>query len=351
MSNQGPRIAIITPYAAPVSVGGVEIFNEQLRQTFPDTDVFTDTGTAALWDWRRLGLDQPRRAVRAVREAVQRHRRDPYDVVVCNGLYGWPLALRGPGVPMVQVYHYTLAGLARNAIDHRGDKFATGTIAAFFDRLSGMGKRVVAVSQNVLSEVQRFYRLKGEVISNGVDTNRFLPGDKARARESFRLPSDAPVGLYVGRPERVKGFDVFLDVVRSMRDVLFLHVGSGSEAREANLRALGRVSHSAMPSVYRAADFYFLPSRYEGFNLSILEALSCGLPIVVSEAAYPFSEGPEKYGKIVRSFAPSEFVRAIREVLSGLHSYQPRPVIEANYSLAAFQARWRDVISRVALRG
>ena len=56
--------------------------------------------------------------------------------------------------------------------------------------------------------------MRGQVIPNAVDTTRFRKHEKDLARRTFGLPADGPIGLFVGRAERAKGFDILLEVAR-----------------------------------------------------------------------------------------------------------------------------------------
>src|SRR3989442_10363677 len=107
---------------------------------------------------------------------------------------------------------------------------------------------------------------------------------RARARDTLGLPPDATIGLFVGRPDHTKGYDTFLRVARRMPEVQFL-VAGGSGAPPGNLPPVGGIPPSDIPWWYSAPAFFFLPSRYLGLRLFTIEALSCAVPVVVSEGA------------------------------------------------------------------
>ena len=101
------------------------------------------------------------------------------------------------------------------------------------------------------------------------------------------------------------------------------------------------------PRWYSASDFFFFPSRYEGFGLALLEALSCDLPAIVSKSAWPFAEGPEQCGIVVDGNSEGGFVRAIRSVLSNRRNFSPRDFVLPRYDREVFADRWRAFIQGV----
>lgn len=140
-------------------------------------------------------------------------------------------------------------------------------------------------------------------IPNGLDTDRFAPGDPA-ARPALRarlgLPVDAPLLAYSGKLNRGKGLERLLRVWAALAPAhpaarLVLVGGGGGQALscEADLRAQARRDGLAdsviftgyradVPDWLRAADGFVFPSENEAFGLSVAEALACGLPVVAS---------------------------------------------------------------------
>lgn len=130
------------------------------------------------------------------------------------------------------------------------------------------------------------------VIENGIDVARFAAAVPL-ARDALDIPAGSTVVLMVGafRPE--KNHALLLEAfARLSPDHVLVLAGDGAErapveALAARLGVQPRVRFlGAVPGVeglYRMADVYVLPSRFEGFGLSALEAAAAGVPVVHSD--------------------------------------------------------------------
>ncbi|HEV3474870.1 MAG TPA: glycosyltransferase [Actinomycetota bacterium] len=140
------------------------------------------------------------------------------------------------------------------------------------------------------------------VVPPGVDTSRFRPQDKERAKAALGLAGRGVV-LFVGRLHPVKAPEVAIRAVagaarRGLDPVLVIVGGQSDEEGSMGVGALRRVAHEegidhlvrlvppipheALPDLYAAADVLLMPSRTESFGLAALEAQACGIPVVAS---------------------------------------------------------------------
>jgi glycosyltransferase involved in cell wall biosynthesis len=132
----------------------------------------------------------------------------------------------------------------------------------------------VACSLAVKKEILEYYKPRCvETIYNGVDVDKFVPCDKAASRKRLGLSAKTVYALWVGHDPVRKGLDVAKAVLQGFPSVKILPFG------------LSPCSCSVLVDAYNAADFLIFPSKYEGFPLVPMEALACGLPMVVSEAS------------------------------------------------------------------
>ncbi len=112
----------------------------------------------------------------------------------------------------------------------------------------------------------------------------------------FGISSDTPVLLYVGRVSEEKGVSEVSAVYRQAKekhpDLRLVVVGKGpvlQEMKDTNPDAifLDWVEREKLPAIYSSADLLLLPSRFDTFSNVVLEALSCGLPVLAYNSKGP----------------------------------------------------------------
>ena len=127
-----------------------------------------------------------------------------------------------------------------------------------------------------------------------VDQDRFRVLDKVPCRKVLGISEKVFVVLFVGRLLKEKGIDVLIDIARRLPNVIVIIIGLGpmepaviNAAKSLdNLSFHGRVFQESLPYYYNAADIFILPSLYrEGLGRVVIESLSCGLPVLLSNIA------------------------------------------------------------------
>lgn len=145
---------------------------------------------------------------------------------------------------------------------------------------------VLAVSNDVKETLINRLGAKAmntSVISCGVNTLQFSPKDKKVIRRELGIPEDSRVVLFAGKLDYMKGMDVLYETARLMSDILFVLVGDGKfRADLTNCRYIGPRPNEEMPKWMNAADVFVLPSRAEGTPVVLLEAMSCGIPVIAT---------------------------------------------------------------------
>lgn len=136
------------------------------------------------------------------------------------------------------------------------------------------------------------------VIHNGVDVNRFSPNNGSLNEKKFEFLDNInkPVIFYCGRLLALKGLKTLIDSMKEIlkkEDAYFVFAGSGdikmwdkllelNDIPKNNYRFLGYVEYEKIHHLYSKSDIFVLPSFTESCPLTILEAMSTGLPVIAS---------------------------------------------------------------------
>lgn len=121
-------------------------------------------------------------------------------------------------------------------------------------------------------------------VPNAVDQTLFRPRSKAQARHALDVPQEKKIALFVGSSDPRKGAQYVVAAAGLLpADWNVWIVGPGhGKTRATNVRIIGPLAHQRLPAYYQAADVLVLPSKAEGMPNSLLEAIACGTPVVVS---------------------------------------------------------------------
>ncbi len=238
------------------------------------------------------------------------------------------------------------------------------------------GKKTLKLDLLSLSRLKRllrgFYQLFDGVFVLNSDHRKWLTGEQMSlepdqvkmtahwADEPFRLienkmaeivPNDkkAPTIVYAGRLSKEKGVLELPEIVGQIRknhpELRLMIAGTGPEEKtlkeqmpEADF--LGWVDKADLPGLYSSCDLLLLPSKFDTFSLVVLEAMSCGLPVIAYKAKGPkdiiidnkngflvksrddFAEKASTYLKTPESHAPMR-----REAIRRAQEYSARDIM------------------------
>lgn len=170
---------------------------------------------------------------------------------------------------------------------------------------------------------------KARLIHNGVDPERFHPGEDDGLREELGIPEDAALLGYMGEIRRERNLDVLVEAAAQVSsghpDLHLLLAGDhsiepGEPERLLRLAAErgleGRLTFTGYrfdpERFYRILDVYVLPSSREGFGVTLIEAMASGVPVVACRVRGPreiVCDGED--GILVRDRDPEELAGAI----------------------------------------
>lgn len=127
------------------------------------------------------------------------------------------------------------------------------------------------------------------VIPDGVDLQRFFPLNQTKIHNSL---------FFLGRFERRKGIDFLIKAIPRVResfaDVKLYIAGSGvlspglekyikKNHLSRNLSFLGTIKDTSLNEWYNKMEIVIVPSVFEGFGLTAIEAMACGTPVIATD--------------------------------------------------------------------
>ncbi len=182
----------------------------------------------------------------------------------------------------------------------------------------------------------------------GVDLERFSPGPAPGSADTFTL-------LSTRGWEPIYGVDViaqaFVMLANQHPELRLLMLGGGSQADllrriferggvQDQVRFPGHVSQVELPRYYRRCDIYLSASHSDGTSISLLEAMACGRPVIVSDI--PGNREwvtPGKNGWLFADGNPAALAQAISQAI------EQRPRLaemgQASRQIAQERANWK----------
>jgi glycosyltransferase involved in cell wall biosynthesis len=222
-----------------------------------------------------------------------------------------------------------------------------------------LGVALVAISPSVMENEKRRCGVKTTIVNNWYDTDTYTycdPAAKEKARKQLNIRQDQICMVSVGNCHDVKNHMSILKGLQKLgnENVYYLHVGLGVQTEEelAYVQANGldgRVCYVGRqnPLHYlQAADFFIMPSKFEGVGVAALEAMAIGLPCLLTDVgglrdfkAYAFDSltyceldddaianamrtMAEKTVRFENSRAQSEAVYLHYNIEQGVHGYE-----------------------------
>jgi UDP-glucose:(heptosyl)LPS alpha-1,3-glucosyltransferase len=254
-----------------------------------------------------------------------------------------------------------------------------GTLSDLARRLSGMHRLIAATERRMARETDMIFVANSALVAreladwlelpparirtieNGVDTSVFRPpAERDAARRRFNLEGDDPVVAFVGSGFERKGAFKLVEALalpqcRTVRALI-----AGRDRRQDALRRridaldlAGRVQLlngvDDPLAIYHAADLFALPSLYDPMPNAALEALACGLPLLVTADTGIADAVRDSGAGTVVTRSPDDIARGIAGIVvhrdamaKATGSLAPR------FDLGAATAQWLDLYRELA---
>ena len=301
--SRAMKIAMIGQRGIPASFGGVEHHVEELGARLADRghDVIVYTRTNYTTERHQQHRGMRPRYLPTIDskhlDAIVHSGLSTIDAMV-SGVDIVHYHAVGPGIPAVLPRYLSRAKvvLTVHGLDAERAKWG-GTARQVLSAAQWLSARVpdatVVVSRDLARSYRERYHRTTSVIPNGVVEPRFRPVSEIGRRFGLR---GRDYLLFVGRLVPEKAPDLLLRAFRSLDADVRLVLAGGSSFTDDFVRRLhtsarqdprvilaGYVYGEVLEELYSNAAAFVLPSLLEGLPLTLLEAASYGIPLIVSD--------------------------------------------------------------------
>ena len=200
------------------------------------------------------------------------------------------------------------------------------------DKILDKAEKVIALTEDEVVEYSKMGvpRDKIVIIPNGIDLTLYncLPS-KGAFKSKYGIPQEEKIVLFLGRVHKIKGIDLLIEAFSTlfteMPNVTLVIVGPDDgylEELQKQIMQLdiaekivftGPIYGEEKLSAYVDADVYVLPSLYESFSNTVLEAWACGTPVIVTESC-AISTAVREAGIVVKRDS-TELTEGIKKIL------------------------------------
>ena len=182
-------------------------------------------------------------------------------------------------------------------------------------------------------------------------TDSIFKPEKTSKKEALGINDHRPVMLYAGRVSKEKGVlelpHIYKVVKKAHPYVALLVVGQGPACEQLK-KALPEgyyfdwVMRERLPAIYSAADILVFPSKFDTFSCTILESISCGLPVI----AYK-TKGPKD---IIKDGVCGFLVSTEEQMSEKIINYLDNPQQQKNFRKAAVKRAKHYDVDRILER-
>ena len=210
---------------------------------------------------------------------------------------------------------------------HNDFSFASG-LKGWFNKaemkllIKNPSVKLIALSRAQKLKHEKILTIKSiEIVPNFIKFNYIIKPKRKVRKDVIR-------GIAIGRYSKEKGYDILVSCLSLLAEPVQIDVfGSGEQTRKvliekaekkrlSNIQFHGEIND---PIAYLIQyDFLILPSLRETFGIVILEALSCGLPVLSTDCDGPMDLIYESNGVIVKKNSPEALVTGIKRICDNI---------------------------------
>ncbi|MCG2711494.1 MAG: glycosyltransferase family 4 protein [Candidatus Omnitrophica bacterium] len=312
--NGGNRVLILTPFFRP-NIGGVESYLDDLCENLRVNDykvyVVTYQPLTARIKAQKIEKKENLEIYRFSWFGYNLfHKLEPYPLLeflyltpyffICTFLF---MLKKGKDIDVIHAQGLNAAFVAKFIAGIFRKRSIISTCAVYNFKKKSLFAKVVKWTLKGFDKILPLANFsKAELIDIGlpenkmdtyylwVDQNKYIPKDKEQIKERLSLKGEFIV-LFAGRFIKLKGADIILDIARTIqKPIKFVFIGDEGPLLESieknarenkNVMLVKGIRGRELIPYFQAADIFVIPSQYdEAFGKVIIEALSCGTPVI-----------------------------------------------------------------------
>lgn len=333
---------IVTGYKS--HVGGVETVNEILINIFRDAGLEVEIFSAEeILNRTSISfLDKVLVKVIGLPYITAKEFKSnnaKFDLVICNGEFSFGINHE----KCINFFHGTSYGYYQHLKKALTLKQKISLLRFdFLQRLGSRKKYIVTVSNFTKEILESRGIAVNRVINNSVNTEQFKPTDSEKEGDLLAVGSLAYKGY-------AKGFDIIEKINRKKHDVTCI---TNSEPYK-NANWIQFVPNSEMPEIYNRYKILLFPSRFEACQMVPLEAMACGLPVVVSNVGIGNEIKELLPDFVCDELSEESYINKINKINTDYHkySYAARKLVMEKFNFNDFKAEWLGLVKEILDNG
>lgn len=216
---------------------------------------------------------------------------------------------------------------------------------------------VCGISPGMVTALEQTFDVSAKLISLYVDSEIFFPEPQR---------SGPPRFISIGAPARTKGLDVLIDAMRIVTDKLpgaqltlvdaipersWLESMIEKHQLGQQIHFTGAVSHEQIPELIHQSHVLVSASRHESLGMTMLEALSCGRPVVATSTAGSHYILNSEMGYLIPQEDPVQMAEAMINAYNAMDRFKPEDMhsaIQFRFGKEMILSEWMDIYGRLS---
>lgn len=275
-----------------------------------------------------------------------------YDIIIDNQSLSYGMIEIQSRLPFIEIIHhpitidYKYELQASKKIKYRISRHRWYSFLNMQKKVAPKIRTIITPSKNSKKEIIKEFKCKENrihVINNGLDTNQFRP-IITNERDKFRLITTASADV------PLKGLDFILQALHTLKKeypkIFLVVIGplkrNGHTSRlikklnlNDNVVFKTNLTRKEIRKLYSKSSIAIVSSLYEGFGYPVIEAMSCGVPLIASNVS-SIPELASKYATLVEPGSAEAISNSVKDIISNYDKYNEVALIGREYIIDNF---------------